>query len=185
MSAQGAKVEQAASWVGLNLRAERTDLDPQQFATAKNADAHKFVGVISLRNGRTAQFSSALTDLVIRTLSRVNGFRYRVAGTNLYRAETSIDDYRTISLSSILRTSIVPFKPLNDSVIWAFIIDRDVAQKDNGTITRRWGLPAPDAHSGRDDSVSTYTYRLAVSQVRFDGTSVAHESNPTQITVTE
>lgn len=186
MPSPGAKVESYSNWLGLNLRAERVDLDDKQLARSMNTDLHKFVGTILLRNGRTAQFGSALADTTIRTVFRVGAIRYQIAGTNVYRAQTSVDDYTATALdSATLRTSLVPFKPLNDTTTWAFIADRAVMQKDDGTNTRKWGIDAPGTHAGRDDSTGSYTYRLAVTHIRYDGTSVAHEGNPTQVTVTE
>ena len=185
MPSPGAKLELYSHWLGLNIRAERVDLDDKQLARSMNADLHKFVGTISLRNGRAAQFGSALSDTVIRKVFRVGTIRYQIAGTNVYRAQSSVDDYTATALSSTLRTTIVPFKPLNDTTTWAFIADLAVMQKDDGTVTRKWGLAAPSTHAGRDDSSNSYTYRLAVTHIRYDGTSVAHEGNLTQVTVTE
>lgn len=186
MASPGAKAESYSNFLGLNLRAERADLDDKQLAYCLNGDLHKFVGTVSLRNGRAAQFGSALSDLVIRTVSRINSTRYQIAGTNVYRGQTSVDDYTNTPLdSSSLRTAIVPFKPLNDTTIWAFIADRAVMQKDSGSAIRKWGIAVPGTHSARDDSSGSYTYRIAVTHIRYDGSSVAHEGNPTQITVTE
>ena len=185
MPSPGAKKESYSNWLGLNIRAERVDLDDKQLARSMNADLHKFVGTISLRNGRATQFGSALSDVVIRTVSRIGSTRYQIAGTNVYRAQTSVDDYTATALDSTLRTSIIPFKPLNDTTTWAFIADRAVMQKDDGTNIRKWGLAAPGTHAARDDSSNSYSYVIGITHIRYDGTTVAHEGNATSITVTE
>ena len=175
-------------FLGTNLRHERVDLVDQngliELARCVNIDKHVFPGTLSLRGGRTQLTTNALSA-TIRRMGKVNSIRYRVAGSNLYRTETIITDYRGTSLGSNSRTSIVGFKPLNDTTTWAFVADRAVMQKDSGTVTRRWGLPAPTTFSVVQLNSGTYTYICGVSQIRFDGTTVAHEGNPLQVTITE
>lgn len=183
MPSPGIQRDGTNKWLGINLRADRQDLGLEQLGRSVNADLHKFVGVASLRNGRTSLVSVGSTAL--RRVSRVNAIRYQVAGTTLYRAGVSIQDYQALSLDSSLLTAVVPFKPLNDTNVWAFVADRAVMQKDNNTVTRRWGIGSPTSISGRDDSTSTYTYVLGVSYIRYDGTTVAHESNAVSVTITE
>lgn len=190
MPIPGVQPTEIKGFLGANIRIDQVDLSAEggvvELGRATNTDKHTTPQTIRLRKGFEEQFSSALADTTIRRLGKVNSIRYEVAGTNLYRDQTSIKDYRSLALDSTrLHSTIVAFKPLNDRTIWAFIADRGTLQKDDGTNTRRWGLPAPATFEVAQLNSATYTYIIGVSQIRFDGTTVAHESNTTEITITE
>src|SRR3990172_6833609 len=169
---------------GVNLRKDRVDLQDYKLAKAINADLHTSPGTIVLRKGRTKQFSTALSDLVIRRLGKINAKRYQVAGTAVYRDQTSI----LTGLSSNLITTLLSFRPLNDTTLWGFIADDGLMRKDDGTNTRIWGIVAPTATPGvsavgSGGSLSVGDYLIKFTYVRKDGSSVAHESNPSPASV--
>ncbi|OFX03533.1 MAG: hypothetical protein A3E78_08235 [Alphaproteobacteria bacterium RIFCSPHIGHO2_12_FULL_63_12] len=154
------------------------NLEDLELAKAINADLHTQPGTIILRLDRTKQFSTALADLVIRRLARINSKRYQVARRSVYRDQTNIINGL---LSANLFTTLMPFRPLNDTAIWAFIADDAVMRKDNGTVVRTWGLTAPaNAPTSQLGIISgpTGAYTAVTTEIRFDGTKVAHESNP-------
>jgi len=188
---EGVKSKDVRGFLGTNLRVDSVDLSESQegvieLSRCVNADKHTIPQTIALRLGREEQFSSALTDTTIRRLARINAIRYQIAGTNIYRTQTDINDYRDLDLdSSRLHTTLVGFKPLDDTSIWAFIADRSTLVKDNGTNTYRWGLPAPDAYEVSQQQSGTYTYIIGVTHIRFVKTTVAHEANAKEVTITE
>src|SRR3990167_5371341 len=73
---------------------------------------------------------------------RINSTRYQVAGRSVYRDQTKILDGL---LSATLFTTLMPFRPLNDDTLWAFLADDGIMRKDDGTTIRRWGLAVPAA----------------------------------------
>lgn len=169
--------QEVQGFIGVNLRQERASLADQELAKAINADLHSFPGVISLRYGRTAQFSSALTDLVIRRLARINSIRYQVAGVSLYRDQVSI----SAALSTNAITTILPARPLNDTTTWAFIADDALMRKDDGSTLSTWGIAAPTVQATVAAGVAgslTGSYRVKYTFVRKVGASIAHESSP-------
>ena len=172
---------------GVNARASRTDIVDSQLARSINADLHETVGTLRLRNGRATQFSPALSSALYSLFRNPNSAtRYQAAGTTFYRTQVGITDYRNQPLSGNSRTGFLSYKPLNDSIPWTFAADRGVMQKDDGTVCRRWGLKAPDQLSVmEDDTTATliYSYRFGLTEIRYDGTSVGHESNPSDTTI--
>lgn len=175
--------QEIRGFLGVNLRKERVSLADEELAHAVNADLHTQPGAILLRLGRTAQFSTALTDLAIRRLARINAVRYQVAGQSVYRAQVNV----LAGLSANLFTTLLAFRPLNDTTTWAFIADDAIMRKDNGTVVRVWGMVAPTAapvtQIGAVGSELTGAYLAAFTFVRFDGATVAHESNPSASSV--
>ena len=170
--------QELRGFLGVNLRRDRMNLEDLELAKAINADLHTQPGTIILRLDRTKQFSTALADLVIRRLARINSKRYQVARRSVYRDQTNIINGL---LSANLFTTLMPFRPLNDTAIWAFIADDAVMRKDNGTVVRTWGLTAPaNAPTSQLGIISgpTGAYTAVTTEIRFDGTKVAHESNP-------
>ena len=168
--------QEFTNFLGVNLRQERTDIADNEVAKAVNADFNGFIGSMFLRYGRTKQFDSPLNDAVIRRIAKINGYRYAVAGQSLYR-----DQIRIVNglASSNLNSTIIPFRPLADSTIWAFIADQAGMLKDNGTALRNWGIAAPVnppilANSGTG---LTGTYQFVYTYARMSGTAIAHESN--------
>jgi hypothetical protein len=175
----GLMKQEIRGFLGVNLRKERLDLADEELAKAINADLHTQPGTIVLRLGRTRQFTTALTDFAIRRLAKINSKRYQIAGTNVYRDQTSI----LSGLSTNLITTVIPFRPLNDTAIWAFIADNALMRKDNGTNVRKWGIAAPTAIATQIGvgTALTGAYTGRTTEIRFDGTKVAHESSPSPI----
>jgi len=192
MPIEGVQAKDITGFLGVNIRVDSVDLGESEqgiieMRSCVNADKHTQPQTISLRLGREAQFSSALSDTVIRRLGRFNSIRYEIAGTNVYRDQTDINDYRDLDLdSSRLHTTMVGFKPLDDTSIWTFIADRNTLIKDDGTNTYRWGLPVPDAYQVSQQQTATYTYVIGVTHLRIvDDATIAHESNTLEVTITE
>ena len=191
MPIEGVESKDIRGFLGVNIRIDTVDLAESEQGVIElrqciNADKHTIPQAIVLRKGREEQFSSALADTTIRRLAKINSVRYQIAGTNIYRTQTDINDYRDLPLdSSRLHTTLVAFKPLNDTTIWAFIADRNIRVKDDGTNTRRWGMAVPAIYEVAQQQSATYTYNIGVTHIRLDGTTIAHESNPTQLTITE
>ena len=166
------------SFLGVNLRRDRLDLEDYELAKAINADLHSMLGSISLRLGRTSLFSSSLGGSV-RRMGKVNSIRYQVANQTLYRNQSSI----STSLSANKITTIGSYRPLSDATLWAFIADDAQMKKDDGTNLRNWGIVAPtvapsvtqDATGG---SLTAGTYQVQYTYVRKSGSTVACESNP-------
>ncbi|MBI3937141.1 MAG: hypothetical protein HY323_09205 [Betaproteobacteria bacterium] len=172
--------QEIKGFLGVNLRRERLDLADEELAKAINADLHTQPGAIVVRLGRSKQFSTALTDLAIRRLARINGKRYQVAGQSLYRDQTRILNGL---LSANLFTTLMPFRPLNDTTTWAFIADDAIMRKDNGTTVHLWGIAVPSVAPtiliGLTSGSLSGSFTVRVTGVRFDGAKVAHEGNPT------
>lgn len=191
MPIEGVESKDVRGFVGVNIRIDRTDLAETQEGVIElrqcvNADKHTRPHTIFLRKGRAEQFSDALGNTTIRRLGKFNDIRYQVASTQLYRNQTAVGDYRSSTLDGTrLHTTMVGFKPLNDTAIWTFVADRGKRMKDDGTNTRVWGLAVPATYEVAQQQSGSYTYNIGVTHIRFDGTTVAHESNPTQVTITE
>jgi hypothetical protein len=73
------------------------------------------------------------------------------------------------------------YRPLLDNVEWTFIADRGQMIKDDGTVTRRWGIaPPPAGSSGRWNCAPAVPYSLTYIRYTDEDTpKVAHESNAT------
>lgn len=171
------KGQPSGRFLGVNLRQDRVSLADEELAKAINADLHSQPGVIVLRLGRTAQNTSALTDLAIRRIAKINGHRYRVAGQSVYCGETRIINGL---LSANLITTMMPFRPFADTTIWNFIADDAVMRKANCSTVGTWGLPTPGQHtlaSGLDGSLSG-TYTAQYTFARLASGATAAEGNP-------
>lgn len=165
---------------GVNLRQDRLSIADEELAKSINADLHSEPNTIILRYGRSAQYSSALSDTLIRRIAKVNGIMYRVAGNTLYRETSSI----LTTLSSNLITTIIPFRPLNEQTIWAFIADDNVMQKDNGSSITNWGISSPSTKATLSVGSSTGLtgdYKVQFTYVRKKDGVLLHESNPSPI----
>lgn len=183
MPQAGLVKQEIRGFLGVNLRTERLDLADEELAKAINADLHTQPGSIVLRLGRTKQFSSALSDTVIRRLAKINSKRYQVAGTAVYRDQVSI----LTGLSGNLFTTIIPFRPLNETTIWAFIADDALMRKDNGTTVRIWGIAAPSAAvkqalGAAPGLTGNYSVRYTFVRKTSDG-KIAHEGNPSAVPI--
>lgn len=181
MSRAALKGQPSGRFLGVNLRQDRVSLADEELAKAINADLHSQPGVIVLRLGRTAQNTSALTDLVIRRIAKINSYRYRVAGQSVYCGETRIINGL---LSSNLITTMLPFRPFADTTIWNFIADDSVMRKVNCTTVGTWGIPAPAQPTtaiGIQGSL-TGAYVVQYTFVRLAGGAVAAQGNPSTVT---
>jgi hypothetical protein len=177
--------QEVHGFLGVNLRKDRTSLADEEMARAINGDLHAQTGTLVVRLPRSPLFSPALADLVIRRLARVNNARYQVAGVSLYRDQVKIIDGL---LSPNLVTTITPFRPLLDTTIWALIADDAIMRKASTTVVRNWGLVAPTIAPtvgvAPQAGVLTGDYHVVYTFIRFDGTAVAAESNPSPTSAT-
>ena len=128
-----------AGWLGLNLRKDRLSLADEELARSINADLHSMPGVLVLRRGRRALWSTAVPLLLLRRLGRTGTTRYQVAGETLYRNQAAI----LTGLHTNHVTTFVPARPLNDTTTWTFIADDATMRKDDGSTLRLWGIAAP------------------------------------------
>lgn len=163
--------------LGVNLRRDRLNLEDQDLAKAINADLHTEVGTILLRLGRSKQNSTALADVLIRRMARINSNRYRVAGQSVYCGTTKVLD-GTLSTNQI--TTLAPFRPLNDDTIWAFVGDDSTMKKLDCTTAKDWGFGEPETPEIKIGYKTglTGTYSMRYSGIRFASSKVAHEGNP-------
>src|SRR5262245_10901810 len=108
----------AFQFLGVNLRRSREHLEDQELARAINADLHTMPGNIVLRLGRqrhdgpyTSQYNQILP---IRRLAKINGERYRVSGTQVFRSSVSITSSLNPDPRQIHGTTMLAFRPLGD-----------------------------------------------------------------------
>ena len=178
------QLQEIRGFTGVNLRKDRLLLDDQEMAKAINADFHSQPGTLVLRPGRAAQYTTALAQPVIRKLARHNGFRYRVAGSTVYRDSTEIMGATAGNPVNAQRpVDFEAFRPLNDTTLWTFIANPNGMFKDNGTVLRKWGIAAPGSAPvvAAGTGTLTGTYSARYTYVRKDGVSLAHESNPSPV----
>src|SRR5437867_2866570 len=178
MAQAGLQAQTAGGFLGVNLRKNRVSLADQDVARAINADLHSQVGTIVLRLGRTKQFTNALTETTIRRLAKINNIRYQVAGRSVFRNQVNI---LSGLLSTNLVTTLVPYRPLNDTMTYAFIADDSVMRKDDGMSVTTWGITAPSGSptvaTGAAGSLSG-NYSVRYTYIRKVGSAIAGESNP-------
>ncbi len=160
---------------GVNLRADETDLPDDAAVKSVNVDPSVRPGSTVVRRGRSDLGGQTLADLILRYLSKVNGFRYQIAGRTIYRNMVAITTRSTLD-NRARETSIVPFRDLSDAYIWAFVADDAIMLKDNGTVLYQWGIdliPDPDPQISNEtakistDTIVAGTYTGAVTQIRF------------------
>lgn len=171
--------KELTGFLGVNLRRDRLSLEDFELARAVNADLSSILGTIRIAPGRRPQFETALADLVVRRLARIAARRYRIAGRSVYRNQTLV---LSGNLSPNERTTIVPFRPLLDNLVWAFIADDGVMTKDDGTNLYVWGIVAPlstptVALGVGSGLAGEYSYRYTYARVTSEG-KLGHESNP-------
>lgn len=111
------KGQPSGRFLGINLRQDRVTMGDDELAKAINADFHLQPGVIVLRLGRTAHNETALGNLAIRRLAKINGHRYQAAGNRLYCDYSLIN----ILIGSTNMVTFMPFRPLFDDTTWAFV----------------------------------------------------------------
>lgn len=160
---------------GVNLRQDETDIDDKNATKAVNLDPSVRAGSVVVRRGRSDLGGQTLSDLILRYLAKVNGFRYQIAGRKIYRDMVAITAAETLD-SDQRETTIVPFRDLSDAYIWAFVADDATMLKDNGTVLYQWGIdliPTPDPQicnqTGKtaSDTITAGRYTAAVTQIRF------------------
>jgi len=163
------------SLTGVNLRQDSSDLQDSEAIFSENADIARVPGTANMRMGKSDLGDTTITDLILRYLAKVNGFRYQIAGRTVYRDMVAISTDEALDDREI-ETSIQSFRDLNDAYIWAFIADDAVMLKDNGTVLYQWGIdlvPEPDPQimnqTGKTDgdTITAGTYTAAVTQIRF------------------
>lgn len=159
---------------GINIRNEAADIEDPETRSLLNFDPFQKPGALVIRRGRSVLIGPMdYGDLVIRALAKVNSIRYQVAGRNVYREAEAIAG----ELAELKITSITSFRPLDDSVTWAFFADDDLMFKDDGTRTYIWGIdepldPGPKVanQTGKTagDTITAGEYGIAVTQLRYD-----------------
>ena len=169
-------VKEITSLTGVNLRQEPADLDERDSSKLVNFDPFRTPGALVLRKGRTDLGEALLVnDPLIRTVAKVNGNRYQVAGRTPYRDMEAMMARNTLAVER--ETTIVPFRPLADSHIWAFFADDALMFKDDGENTYQWGIdqipePAPKLSNQTSklngDEIEEGVYLVAVTQIRMD-----------------
>lgn len=198
--------QEVAQFLGVNLRKQRANLADQEVAAAINADFNSFVGSMFVRNGMARQFSWPLSNLTLRRIAKINGYRYQVAGGVIYRNQVplvpeglsgisggggwiSLTPIFTGTQTASLTPTITGFRPYADSHIWAFFADSTAMWKDNGSHFYPWGITAPTTAPtlGSSGTGLTGTFLFRYTYARMDGAAIAAESNPSptaSITVT-
>jgi hypothetical protein len=160
---------------GLDLRRAAADTPDPKTRKLVNMDPFQNPGAIRIRRGSEVIGGPLLDDLV-RAIARINGVRYQVAGQRLYRNFTAITGPY---LASNKKTAITAFRPLDDSVIWAFVADDDWMMKSDETRLYQWGIEEPMAPDPKvanqtgsvvGDTITEGTYTIAVTQLRYDHT---------------
>ena len=162
---------------GLNLRQEAADVEESESRKLVNLDPFQIPGALVIRRGKHVQ-GGPLQDSLVRQVARINSIRYQVSGRRLYRTFAAITGPY---LAAKQITNFAGFRPLDDSVTWAFIADDDFMLKDDGTHLFQWGLDEPlnpgpkvanQTSKTPGDTIAVGTYRIAVTQCRFDYTRV-------------
>ena len=160
---------------GLNLRQEPADIEDPKTRKLVNLDPFQKPGALRVRRG-TEVLGGPLLDDLVRAVARINAIRYQVAGRRLYREFESITGPY---LADNEKTSFTAFRPLDDSVTWAFIADDDWMLKSDDTRLYQWGLDEPLSPDPKvanqtgvtpGDTITTGTYIIAVTQLRYDHT---------------
>ena len=64
-----------------------------------------------------------------------------MAGLSLYRDQVLVADANMLSANLV--TTLTPFRPLNDTMTWAFIADDAVMKKVSPAVIYNWGIAAP------------------------------------------
>jgi len=160
---------------GVNLRQEAADVEEPESRKLVNLDPFQKPGALVIRRGRSA-LGGPLQDDLVRAVARINAVRYQVAGRRLYREFTAITGPY---LAENEKTSFTAFRPLDDSVTWAFIADDDFMLKSDATRLFQWGIEEPLSPDPKvanqtgvtpGDTIAEGTYTIAVTQLRYDHT---------------
>jgi hypothetical protein len=160
---------------GVNLRQEAADVEEPESRKLVNLDPFQRPGALVIRRGRSV-LGGPLADDLVRAVARINSIRYQVAGRRLYREFIPITGPY---LAENKKTSFTAFRPLDDSVTWAFIADDDFMLKSDATRLYQWGIDPPLSPDPKvanqtgvtpGDTIATGTYKIAVTQLRYDHT---------------
>lgn len=172
--------EGLANFLGTNLRRDNLSLADTEVAKVLNADLHATPGVVRLRRGRVSALPDGTSTLLsaVRAIGRHNAILYQVAGGTWHR------NYLPIlhGLHGEYLSTMLSYRPLNDTQTWTFLADRAVMYKDNGSDLELWGIAppllAPTLAVGAAGSLTgDYGYVYTYARVTSDG-DLAHESNP-------
>ena len=160
---------------GVNLRQEAADVEEPESRKLVNLDPFQQPGALRVRRGKEV-LGGPLQDDLVRAIARINTVRYQVAGRRLYREFTAITGPY---LAENQKTSFAAFRPLDDSVTWAFVADDDFMLKSDATRLYQWGIDVPLSpdpkvanQTGKTpgDTIAVGTYKIAITQLRFDHT---------------
>lgn len=169
------QIKEVLQMRGLDLRPEEADLEDVESRKLVNLDPFQKPGALVVRRGTTV-LGGPLQDDLVRAIARVNSVRYQVAGRRLYREFSAITGP---FLAENEKTGFAPFRPVDDSVIWAFIADDDWMLKSDASRLYQWGIdepldPGPKVanQTGKTagDTITAGTYKIAVTQLRYDHT---------------
>ena len=160
---------------GVNLRQEAADVEEPESRKLVNLDPFQQPGALRVRRGKEV-LGGPLQDDLVRAIARINTVRYQVAGRRLYREFTPITG---AYLAENQKTSFAAFRPLDDSVTWAFIADDDFMLKSDSPRLYQWGIDVPLSpdpkvanQTGKTpgDTIAVGTYKIAITQLRYDHT---------------
>lgn len=171
--------EQLQGFLGVNLRRDRLSLADSDCARAINADFHTQPGTARIRPGIT----SVRTGIpgAVTLVTRQNSQQYLMADGRWYRNGTDLGVILTPG-----NGSTVGFRPVDDPQSWTFLANITGMYKDRGVL-RQWGTAAPNtppALFGGSAGVLLGNYSLRYTYLRKDGTAVAYESNPSEVSNT-
>jgi hypothetical protein len=167
---------------GLNLRQEAADVEEPESRKLVNLDPFQKPGALVVRRG-TEVLGGPLQDDLVRAIARINGVRYQVAGRRLYRGFSAITGPY---LAKNKKTSFAAFRPLDDSVTWAFIADDDWMLKSDATRLFQWGIDEPLSPDPKvanqtgvtpGDTIAVGTYKIAITQLRWDHSVIVSTRN--------
>jgi hypothetical protein len=177
------KVKEVTKLAALNLRMDQSLLEDLELVKLVNFDVARKPGSLALRRGKEYLLTTSPGE-VVRQVAKVNGTRYQVAGSLLYRNGVALASDLASGLESTVlgnsknqETNFQAFRPLNDTHIWALIADDNYMTKDDGTNHYLWGIdliptPKPQVcnQTGKKstDTITAGTYTIAVTQLRWD-----------------
>ncbi len=156
---------------GVNLRPEAADIEEPESRKLVNLDPFQKPGALVIRRGR---HSIGAIGGLVRQVARINSIRYQVSGRRLYR------EFKSITGPYLAENEITNFsamRPLDDSIIWAFIADDDWMLKSDATRLYQWGIDPPLSpdpkvanQTGKipGDTIDIGEYTIAVTQLRND-----------------
>ena len=169
------QIKEIFQFKGLNLRQVAADVEDPESRKLVNLDPFQQPGALVVRRGKEV-LGGPLQDDLVRAVARINSVRYQVAGRRLYRNFTAITGPY---LAKNEKTAFAAFRPLDDSVTWAFIADDDWMLKSDATRLFQWGIDEPLSPDPKvanqtgvtpGDTIAVGVYKIAITQLRFDHT---------------